>query len=100
MTTETQNHPAPSNEVQVLAQKLDHLIAALLAPKVPVHKELWNSAQTAAYLKVTKEKFLRNIACKKTFPKARNVDPDTSNATNHRWNAGEVMAWAEAQKVH
>ncbi|PIW57761.1 MAG: hypothetical protein COW14_04235, partial [Piscirickettsiaceae bacterium CG12_big_fil_rev_8_21_14_0_65_44_934] len=30
---------------------------------------------------------------------ATNIDPNTFNATNKRWLAGEVMAWANAQKV-
>ena len=83
-----------------LSEKLEILINLLMAPKVPANRELWDSAQCAAYLRVKKEKFLRDIACKRTFPKARNVDPDTINATNKRWIAGEVMAWAESQKIN
>lgn len=83
-----------------IAEKLEALINLLAAPKVPAHKELWDASQCASYLRITKEKFLRSIACLNTFPKARNIDPNTFNATNKRWLAGEVMAWVEAQKVH
>lgn len=82
-----------------IAEKLEALIGLLMVPKVPANRELWDSAQCAAYLRIKKEKFLRDIACKRTFPKARNIDPDTINATNKRWIAAEVMAWAEAQRI-
>lgn len=78
--------------------KLEQLIDVLQAPKVPPAKALWDTGQCAAYLGVSKKKFTYDIACKKTFPLARNVG-DTINSTNYRWVAGEVMTWAEAQKI-
>lgn len=87
----------PQNQ-DALFNRLDALINALQAPKIPPSKALWNTDQCAAYLGVSKKKFAYDIACKKTFPEARNVG-DTINSTNYRWVAGEVMTWAEAQKV-
>lgn len=94
------NTPQNSQPNNQLVERLETLIAIMSAPKVPPHKALWDSADCASYLRVTKDKFLRTISCIKTFPTARNVDKSTTNATNKRWLAGEVMAWAEAQRVH
>jgi len=82
-----------------IAHKLDALIALLMAPKVALNHELWDAGQVAAYLRTSKQKFLRDIATKRTFPKARCVDPDTINATNKRWIASEVISWANSQRV-
>jgi predicted DNA-binding transcriptional regulator AlpA len=81
-----------------LLTKLEELIMIMQAPKVPANKELWSSAQTSAYLGLTKKKFMYDVACKPNFPKPRNVGGST-NSTNYRWLAGEVMSWAEAQKI-
>ena len=81
-----------------LISKLDELITIMQAPKVPANRELWNSQQAAAYLGLTKKKFVYDVACKSTFPKPRNVG-GSLNSTNYRWLASEVMSWAEAQRV-
>ncbi|EAQ63793.1 hypothetical protein MED121_05383 [Marinomonas sp. MED121] len=74
------------------------LIQTLQMPKPPKNKELWNSAQPANYLGLSKNKLMYSVACKKTFPKPRNVG-DSLNSTIYRWLAGEVMSWAEAHKI-
>lgn len=88
----------PSKAESALIERLDMLIQTLQMPKIPKNKELWNSAQASNYLGLSKNKFMYSVACKRTFPKPRNVG-DSINSTNYRWLAGEVMSWAEAQKM-
>ena len=37
-----------------ILSKLDELIHAIRAPKLPANKELWDASQCAEYLKVTR----------------------------------------------
>jgi len=88
-----------SNKTELaLIERLDMLIQTLQRPLIPKNKELWNSAEAAIYLGLSKNKFMYSVACKRTFPRPRNVG-DSVNRTNYRWLAVEVMSWAEAQKV-
>jgi len=44
------------------------------------------------------KKFIDDVACKRTFPQARNVG-GSENRTNWRWVASDVISWALAQKM-
>ncbi len=85
-------------ESPVLLDKIDQLIQTLNKPKVADNKTLWSSDECAAYLGLSKKKFMGDVACKRTFPQARNVG-GSENRTNWRWVASDVMSWALAQKT-
>ncbi|KZN14597.1 hypothetical protein OA79_04810 [Marinomonas sp. TW1] len=80
-------------------QRANHLkLTMRTTPKVADNKTLWDSNECAAYLGLSKKKFMGDVACKRTFPKARNVG-GSENRTNWRWVASDVMSWALAQKI-
>lgn len=81
-----------------LAEKIELLIQTLSKPKVADNKTLWGADECAAYLGLSKKKFMGDVACKRTFPQARNVG-GSENRTNWRWVASDVMSWALAQKI-
>ncbi len=83
-------------EQQAIISKLEELISVLSKPKVADNKTLWDAQECADYLKLTKQKFMGNVACRRTFPRPHNVG-GSENRTNWRWVASEVMAWALAQ---
>jgi predicted DNA-binding transcriptional regulator AlpA len=90
---------ANTNKTDVsLAEKLEQLIQTLSKPKVSDNKTLWDAEDCAAYLKLSKKKFMGDVACKNTFPKARNVG-GSENRTNWRWIASDITSWALAQKM-
>ncbi|RBO83402.1 helix-turn-helix transcriptional regulator [Marinomonas aquiplantarum] len=95
---ENSNTPMQTKAESALAEKLEQLIQTLSKPKVADNKTLWGSNECAAYLGLSKKKFMGDVACKRTFPKARNVG-GSENRTNWRWVASDVMAWALAQKM-
>lgn len=84
------------NNQEILIGKLDQLIQVLSKPKVADNKTLWDAEECAMYLKLTKNKFMADVACRRTFPRPKNVG-GSENRTNWRWIASEVMAWALAQ---
>lgn len=85
-------------EQQALHDKLDRLISLLSKPKVADNKTLWDAKECADYLRLTKQKFMGDVACRRTFPKAKNVG-GSENRTNWRWVAGDVISWALAQST-
>ncbi|WP_394178428.1 helix-turn-helix transcriptional regulator [Marinomonas posidonica] len=95
---ENSNTQMQTKAESALAEKLEQLIQTLSKPKVADNKTLWGSNECAAYLGLSKKKFMGDVACKRTFPKARNVG-GSENRTNWRWVASDVMAWALAQKI-
>jgi predicted DNA-binding transcriptional regulator AlpA len=92
------NTPAQTKIETALAEKLAQLIQTLSKPKVSDNKTLWGSDECAAYLGLSKKKFMGDVACRRTFPKPRNVG-GSENRTNWRWIASEVMSWALAQSI-
>lgn len=91
------HQPNQKHEI-ALTEKLEQLIQTLSKPKVSDNKTLWGSDECAAYLGLSKKKFMGDVACKRTFPQARNVG-GSENRTNWRWVASDVMSWALAQKM-
>ena len=91
------HQPNQKHEI-ALTEKLEQLIQTLSKPKVSDNKTLWGSDECAAYLGLSKKKFMGDVACKRTFPQARNVG-GSENRTNWRWIASDVMSWALAQKM-
>lgn len=85
-------------ESQALYDKLDKLISVLSKPKVADNKTLWDAQECADYLKLTKKKFMGNVAGRRTFPSPRKVG-GSENRTNWRWVASDVIAWALAQST-
>ncbi|ETI58239.1 helix-turn-helix transcriptional regulator [Marinomonas profundimaris] len=95
---ENSNVSTPEKVETALAEKLEQLIQTLSKPKVSDNKTLWGSDECAAYLGLSKNKFMGDVACRRTFPKPRNVG-GSENRTNWRWIASDVMSWALAQKM-
>jgi predicted DNA-binding transcriptional regulator AlpA len=83
-----------NNADDVIAQKLDELIAATKAASMPVKERWLDAAGVAALLSVSAAHVLERIAPRPGFPAALRI-----GGTGHpRWKAAEVLAWAEQER--
>ena len=76
---------------EIIAAKLDELIAATKAAAVPVLERWLDSEGVAALLSQEKRYVLERLAPRPDFPKPlREGQP--------RWKASEVLEWAEQRR--
>lgn len=78
----------------VIAQKLDELIAATKAASMPVKERWLDAAGVAALLTLSERYIVERLAPKPSFPR-----PLRCGGTWHpRWKAAEILAWAEQER--
>lgn len=78
----------------VIAQKLDELIAATKAASMPVKERWLDAAGVAALLTLSERYIVERLAPKPSFPR-----PLRCGGTGHpRWKAAEILAWAEQER--
>lgn len=61
------------------------------AEKIPFELQAINADGAAALFGLSKDRFLRNIACQPTFPERVNMKPAT-------WVIGEVLEWRDRHR--
>lgn len=86
-----------SDTAAVIANKLDQLIKMLSRPVIPIEKTLWTAKQAADYLGVEQRTLTESYALRRDFPAAIMLTEGTKKSTR-RWNAAEVIAWADRQR--
>jgi hypothetical protein len=91
------NTQAPEDSIALLASKLDRLIDILSSPVTPIDKTLWTADQAAKYLDISPRTLTESYALRRDFPSAIMLTEGTKKSTR-RWNAAEVIAWADRQR--
>lgn len=88
-------HRNMSKAMEQLAKDVTQMLGDKIARKVPIEVELWDGAQMADYLKVSKRQVLERYAAHPCFPRAIKLPSPTGERAQRRWKAIEVIAWAE-----
>ena len=78
-----------------MIDKLARAVAAHMPPAIPIEIALWSSADCAAYLRISDTNFGQRVACLPGFPQAIRLPRATGHTGHPRWNAREVVEWAE-----
>lgn len=81
-----------------IIEQLAAAVAACITPAIPLEIDLWSAAEIGAYLKVGSRQVLERYAPLPDFPKAIRLPTPSGGQGNPRWQAAEVIAWAEKYK--
>lgn len=81
--------------MNTVEQKLDRLVDALNAQRVPFDMRLWGFEDIAAYLNCSVSQVRQRFAPLPSFPKAIQLPTATGGKAHPRYKADEVIEWVE-----
>lgn len=87
-------------DANTITIKLDQILAATREAAIPLDARLWDADQVGAYLHVSGRHVAERYAIrpKYNFPRPIILPTESGRNNPRRWNAAEVIAWAEARK--
>lgn len=78
-----------------LIEKLARAVAAHIPAQIPVDIALWDSADCAAFMRISKTHFMQYVAPQPGFPHAIRIPKSDGKTGQPRWKAKEVIEWAD-----
>ncbi|WP_199102397.1 hypothetical protein [Aquitalea sp. ASV11] len=80
---------------------LEQLVEKLDKPQqaIPFDKQIWDEAQCAAYMGVSKRQFAERISADPHFPPVYNISAGSGVRRDSRYKACEVVRWVESRKI-
>ena len=88
------------NEQLAFKKLLDEVrsIKEHLTRQIPIQHDLWDSKLVALYLKCSERYVLEHYCTLESFPDK--IAPPSKKGDGHpRWQASEVIAWAERYRI-
>jgi len=77
---------------------IEQLVHAIEARSMPLDMQIWDADGVAGYLKVSRRTVLELFAPRPDFPAAIRLPTRGGGPGMPRWNAGQVMEWAESRR--
>lgn len=87
-------------DTATLSIKLDQILAATREAAIPLDARLWDAEQIGEYLHVSARQVAERYAIRPEyrFPEPIILPTESGRNNPRRWNAAEVIAWAEARR--